>query len=191
MSKSEEYQRVWHDYETAYGGTPATPREIVDWGVARGLLALPKIDPRAQLAEDMARAMREEYRTDPHTGRRYRANHAVRVTADGVQFALWADMRSASRNHMVKAFAQRRQQIVGDCLQLKTDVDVFNATRSFDEPVQLVLDFTDDIAELQVWVPEIPPGLFRKLWPVEYLMCPVPSGRQGQGAACASRVRPA
>ena len=28
--------------------------------------------------------------------------------------------------HFEKAFSQRRQQIVGDCFQLKTDVDVCN-----------------------------------------------------------------
>ena len=35
-------------------------------------------------------------------------------------------MGFASHEHMEKAFAWRREQIVGDNLQLKTDVDVYN-----------------------------------------------------------------
>jgi hypothetical protein len=53
-------------------------------------------------------------------------------------------------------FVQRREQISreqisGDCTQLKTDVDVYN-TMNKDEPlIQLVLDFTDDVAEREAW----------------------------------------
>ena len=43
--------------------------------------------------------------------------------------------------------ADRRRQIVGDCRQLKTDVDSFNENRIPDAPIQLVLDFTADVAE--------------------------------------------
>ena len=51
---------------------------------------------------------------------------------------------------MERAFAQRRDQIIGDCLQLKTDVDVYNDLNRGKQPViQLVLDFTDDVAERQ------------------------------------------
>src|SRR5437660_6035509 len=48
-----------------------------------------------------------------------RAKHVARLDRDGKQMALWADMRTASRDHMETAFQQRRQQIVGDCHQLK------------------------------------------------------------------------
>ena len=49
---------------------------------------------------------------------------------------------------MEKAFAQRRDQIIGDCSQLKTDVDVYNELNAGKRPeIQLVLDFTDDVAE--------------------------------------------
>ena len=51
--------------------------------------------------------------------------------------------------HFVRSFGQRRQQIVGDCLQLKTDVDVYNDKRDLAEPIQVPLDFTLDVAELQ------------------------------------------
>jgi hypothetical protein len=45
------------------------------------------------------------------------------------------------------AFQQRRQQILGDCRQLKTDVDSYNDNYNDAEPLQMVFDFTDDLAE--------------------------------------------
>ncbi|MDQ2843126.1 MAG: hypothetical protein M3Y72_19220 [Acidobacteriota bacterium] len=49
---------------------------------------------------------------------------------------------------MEKAFSQRREQVIGDCLKLKTDVDVYNdLSRGTRPEVQLILDFTDDVAE--------------------------------------------
>ena len=60
---------------------------------------------------------------------------------------LWDDIRSASREFIERAFQLRRRQIVGDCKQLKTDVDSFNDNRPEQAPIQLLLDFTDDVAE--------------------------------------------
>jgi hypothetical protein len=82
-------------------------------------------------------------------GRRYRTKHAVRITRGGVQYSLWADIDAAPRSHMERAFAQRRQQIVGDCFQLRTDVDVYNDNHPDALPLQLVLDFTRDVEEMK------------------------------------------
>ena len=38
---------------------------------------------------------------------------------------------------------------MGDCRQLKTDVDSYNENRDPDEPVQLVLNFTEEVAEIE------------------------------------------
>ena len=59
----------------------------------------------------------------------------------------WAMMRYAQRPHMERAFTQRREQIVGDCCQLRTDVDVYNDINEAQPPIPLVLDFTNDVAE--------------------------------------------
>lgn len=70
----------------------------------------------------------------------------------GARLSLWGDIDdpNAPHEHFVKSSAQRRQQIVGDCVQLKTDVDVYNDNRTPDEPVQVVLDFTYDVEELML-----------------------------------------
>lgn len=45
---------------------------------------------------------------------------------------------------------QRRRQIVGDCFQLRVDVDHYNSLREDEADLQLVLDFTDDVAEMLI-----------------------------------------
>jgi hypothetical protein len=49
---------------------------------------------------------------------------------------------------MERAFAQRREQIVSDCVQLKTNVDAYN-DMSGEPGIQMVLDFSEDVAERQ------------------------------------------
>jgi hypothetical protein len=58
-------------------------------------------------------------------------------------------MRTASREHMEIAFQQRRQQIVGDCRQLKADLDSYNDNYNSGEWLQMVFDFTNDLAEIE------------------------------------------
>jgi len=110
------------------------------------MIEMPEVDPLDKLASDMSTALREEYATDKD-GRRYRVNHAVRVTKGGVQYTFWAIMKDAPREHMQKAFIQRREQIVGDCVQLSTDVEAYNALHEAQRPIQMLFDFRDDIKE--------------------------------------------
>lgn len=144
---NDKLQSIWHRYEAEREHKPSSAREAVQWAVEEDLLQLPRIDPYDVLAGQMANALREEIQTD-HKGRRYRVNHAVRVTKGGVQYTFWATMNYAPHDHMQRAFTQRREQIIGDCVQLKTDVDVYNDMNRGARPkVQLILDFTDDVAE--------------------------------------------
>lgn len=148
--RNDILQRAWHQYERQTGNLATDLRAVTEWAVSSGLLPLPKSDPYDILVEQMARALREEYATDAE-GRRYRVNHAMRVTRSGVQTTIWAILGHAPRTHMEKAFKQRREQIVGDCVQLKTDVDVYNGMNPAATPIQLPLDFTDDVAEREFW----------------------------------------
>jgi hypothetical protein len=148
VNKQETLQQAWHHFDDGQGHLPTSARQACEWAVAAGLLKLPEMDPYDLLAEEMSQALRTEYRTDEE-GRRYRVNHAVRVTKSGVQHTFWGVMGFADHSHMEKAFAQRREQIIGDCHQLKTDVDVYNDLNAGKKipKIQMVLDFTDDVAE--------------------------------------------
>lgn len=127
------------------------PHLVAAWAYKNGLHKPNTKTIIDAIASDIAQVFREEYRTDKN-GQRYRAKHAVRSKKGGKTLSLWADIddEQAPRDHFVRSFAQRRQQIVGDCYQLKTDVDVYNAKDSSQEPIQIHLDFTYDVEELQL-----------------------------------------
>src|SRR5258706_13654937 len=125
---------------------PASTRQIARWAINEGLWQPHPSAIVDRCAEELSRAMREEYITDPQ-GRRVRAKHAARVSEGGEQTTLWADMYTASPEHMAMALQQRRQQIVGDCWQLKQDVHSFNENVKPAQAIQTVFDFRDDLED--------------------------------------------
>ena len=147
-SYAEQMQAIVTNYIGAGQPWPANTRQIASWAIQNGRWAPQRSALVDQCADQLAQAMREEYITDPQ-GRRVRAKHAARVRQNGTQTSLWADIRTADRKHMEVAFQQRRQQIVGDCRQLKADVDSFNDNRAPERPIQMVFDFTRDLQELE------------------------------------------
>jgi hypothetical protein len=58
---------------------------------------------------------------------------------------LWIDIDDAPRLSMLKCAVQRREQMVGDALQLSLDLDHWNSANPDEEPIQVPLDFTDDV----------------------------------------------
>lgn len=141
-------QGIVNRYLEAKQPWPATTREIAAWAVKNNYW-LPQ--PSAvidQCANQLSRALREEHITDPQ-GRAVRAKHVAKMERNGEQVSLWGDIRTASRDHMNIAFKQRRKQIVGDCRQLKTDLDSYNENRNSGEPIQIGFDFTLDLEELE------------------------------------------
>ena len=146
-SMTEKILKAWHEYDARSDHKPTSMRQAAEWAVADGLLELPEVDPYDVLAEKMSNVVRAETKTDP-LGRRYRVNHAVRVTRSGVQYTFWGVMGFTPIGHMHKSFAWRRNQIVDDSFQLKTDVDVFNdLVEDKRHQFQLILNFTDDVVE--------------------------------------------
>lgn len=147
----EQIQHLVAEYIDAGESWPAPSRTIARWMIRtkrwdRGEATLVDL-----CARDIARALREEYHTDPQ-GRRVRTKHAARLPAipgSEEQMTFWNDIRTAPRDFMERAFKQRRNQIVGDCAQLKTDVDSYNDNASKSEPIQMLFDFTDDLAEME------------------------------------------
>ena len=127
---------------------PASTAEMAAWAVGNGRYDLPKQIVDKICARDMAQVLREEYFEDSK-GRRVRAKHPARFKSDGEQKVMWHDIREAPRGFMVRAFQLRRNHIVGECRQAKTDVDSYNDAHPREEPIQLPLDFTWDVAELQ------------------------------------------
>lgn len=148
LTLTEQRLRIVNDYRASSEAWPATARQIAAWAIRERRWTPATELAIAKCADELARAMREEVYTDPQ-GREVRTKHAARMVEKGIQTILWDDIRTAERRHMEIAFKNRRQQIVGDCSRLKVDVDSFNENRSPEAPIQLILDFTEDVAELE------------------------------------------
>jgi len=145
MNYNEQMQKIVDKYRGAGEIWPATTREIAAWAIHNKQWEAHGSEMINICTEHLARAMREEYIKDPQ-GRNVRAKHAARMH----QTVLWDDIRTASREHMKVAFQQRRQQIVGDCRQLKLDVDSYNENKNDGKPIQMVFDFTLDLEESEL-----------------------------------------
>lgn len=149
MSYIKQMQGLADEFYQTTGKVAATTKEMARWALRTGKWQRHEDAALRQCAQDFADAMREDYVTDPKTGRRYRRKHVAPVERSGKSEMLWADMATAGREFMESAFRLRRNQVVGDLFQLKQDVDTFNENFNKGERIQLPLNFEPDIDELE------------------------------------------
>lgn len=148
---NEQMLRIHKDFVAAGGVLPVTLDVLYEYAFANDKWQPQLSDQRKQFRKQMSQAMREDYFKD-EKGRRVRRHHAVIISGEDangkkITVSLWDVMDLAPQPHMEKAFAKRRRQIVGNCKQLKNDVDHDNESRGGDITFQLLLDFRDDVAE--------------------------------------------
>lgn len=145
-TKKEQGAGMLDRYLDEINPDPVSLDEVADWAVREGLFAPGPIDIRKLCRDVIAEGARAQKRFD---GKRwYRAKHAIKTNIGGVQLSLWADIdRNASRSFMEKSIAQRRRSVVDDCFQMKMDVDHYNEANFTLQPLQVVLDFSEDVAE--------------------------------------------
>lgn len=122
--------------------------KVYRWAAGNKLWKMRPEDEARTFRKQMADALAREHRRDSQ-GRRHRAKLPVRVSQGGVQKTLWEDIATMTPKVFQKNVAQRRRQIVGDCVQLATDVAHFNDERP-DAQIDLFLDFTDDVEERMI-----------------------------------------
>lgn len=141
----QNMQRIIRQYKEVSGETDVDMHKVAKFAAGLGWqLPKPK-SPLEILANQFSKAAREEVRRDSGTGRPYRANHALRFNHGGTQMTLWIDIDEAPRYKILKSLIHRREQMVGDGLQLSLDADHWNSINSTEEPINIPLDFTDDV----------------------------------------------
>lgn len=145
---NEQMQAIFDRYSAEVDGSPVSLDDVAAWAIEHHLYQPAPRDVVKLCREALAESLRQEKRTD-EKGRRYRAKHSVRDVIAGRQLSLWADIDTAPRSFMEKSFGQRRRSIVDDCFQVKQDVDHFNDEHTGEPPIQIVLDFADDVAEME------------------------------------------
>ena len=148
-TKSEEMLRIARLYVEQGGAEPIELNDLASFAIENGHWDKHGIkNLQLQLCKkDFSRAFREQYHVDPQ-GRNVRTYHAkIDYCGPKNQKTFWEDIRKATEEYASIAFHQRRSRIVGDCRQLKTDVDSYNDNNSHGGYCQLPLDFTEDVAE--------------------------------------------
>ena len=143
---NEQLLRIVDDYRAAGEPWPATREQMAEWAVANDRYELTRGMAVSQCAERLSRAMGLEHIKD-RKGRSVRKYYAARVRENGQLVMKWDDL-NAERPFMEMAAANRRNQVLGQCLQLKNDIDSYNDRRCPDQPIQMDFNFNIDLEEL-------------------------------------------
>ena len=153
MSKKREIQRLIRSYKDETGERQIDMNKVAKWAAGKGWpLPIPK-NPLDLLAKQFSEAAREETRRDAATGMPYRANHSFVTMHGSEQLHLWIDIDEAERGPFLKSAVTRREQMVGDGLQLTLDMMHWNRINPEKEPIDLPMDLSFDI-ELRLNAPD-------------------------------------
>jgi len=145
MTKAQQMQNIIKRYREETGKESVNMHDVAKYAAGMGW-PLPKPKTALErLAEQFSSAAREEVRKDEITGKPYRANLAVTTWQGSQQMTLWTDIDVAPRRVAHKSFQQRREQTVGDILQLTFDVMHWNRVNETEEEIVMPTDFTDDV----------------------------------------------
>jgi hypothetical protein len=143
---NDQLVNIVEDYRRAGQPWPATAEQLAEWAVAQERFQITRGMAVNQCKEKIARAMRLEHVRD-RKGRSIRKYYAARVRENGQLLMKWDDL-NAERPFMEISTANRRNQILGECRQLKNDVDSYNERCCPDQPIQVEFNFTTDLEEL-------------------------------------------
>jgi hypothetical protein len=143
----KEMQYIIRQWKEATGKHEIDMHEVAAFAHKMGWPLPPPITPLERLAKEFSQAAREETRQDEKTGQPYRVYHAFTPDGKGSQGMLWIDIDEAPRKIMVKSTVMRREQVVGDMVQLYLDLEHWNRTHPKDKPIVLETDVTPDVQE--------------------------------------------
>lgn len=143
MTRKEQNLKNVRQFEAEHNRKPFDLHEVYHWAVSNDLWAPPLDLAERRFIEEVSADLREEYITADN-GDRVRYYHAV---TRGRQGTLWANLDTGPKDHLFEGFTQRRKQSLGDCRQLRLDIDYCNRKRFVDSPIQMSFNFDADLAE--------------------------------------------
>jgi hypothetical protein len=144
VKKIEQFQNLINLYQQEKNKSDGIDmNDVAEWAMSRGVTAPKPKTPKELLAKQFSDAARLEHKKDETTGYSYRVYHAIK----NKQSTLWVDIHRAKRNQMHISLTNRRQMMIGDGLQLTIDQTIWNNLNPQEEPIQMVLDFSEDVQE--------------------------------------------
>jgi len=144
LSKSKDGIKWIELYRNKTGKKEIDMHEVARFALANGYEPPKPKTIEEVVARQLSRAARQHHKTDPDTGEPYRVNH--RIPGEKGQASIWINVDDGPpRNKMLISLSTRREQMVGDALQLTRDADRWNRVCPDQEPIQLPLDLTFDV----------------------------------------------
>lgn len=154
LTKNQQLMLIVDEYINSGQSWPAQSIDIAKWAIANKRYGLAKASLERQCAREISAAMAQVHHVDDQ-GRRVRTLHPAKISTQQGQLTLWGDIRSANRDHMEAAVKLKRERIIYQCKQAKTDVDSYNDSHPEEPPLQMPLNFTNDVKELESLEQEI------------------------------------
>ncbi len=144
---NEQLLQIWNEWEEATGEDANNPNDFIDWAISNGKLTPRPEDLRRIFRRQVSTALRQALKIDEN-GTTYRAKQCVSIIENGAQRTLWFDVDKGGTPQLRrKAARQRRDSIANDVYRAMSDVEHMNFQFPQDEPIQFVLDFTEDYNE--------------------------------------------
>ncbi len=157
-TRADNMRELLDEYLNEHGYAPVDPTDLFLWARRNGRWQPATRSLLKQFKDELQRAAREDFYTDPQ-GRTVRRKHAVVVKEGETRHSLWADIETAPPEHMRLSLQQRRRGCLGDVKQLKTDMDSYNDNNNPGPPIQMSFDFDQDLREMEEegTYPDAPP----------------------------------
>ena len=146
--RADYMRELLDDYLAAHGNMPVDPNDLFRWARRNGRWEPAARSLYQQFKDELQRAAREDFYTDPQ-GRTVRRKHAIVVKEGETQHSLWADIETAPPEHMKLSLQQCRRGCLGDVKQLKTDMDSYNENNNPGAPIQMSFNFDPDLEEME------------------------------------------
>lgn len=141
MSTTSERQRFIRYWMDKTGSAEVDMHEVAKMALEMGWKAPPPITEEDRLARLFKNAARQDVRYDTDTGRPYRGYHAVPVPATSGQLSFFyvdIDNPDTKPESFRKACVMRREQSIGDQVQLRLDQIHWNDQRPPEQQVEIL-----------------------------------------------------
>lgn len=145
MTRKERNLEIVRRFEKEHQRKPFDLHEVYRFARKHNLWPEPHDLAERKFIDEVAKDLREVY-IDNGEGDRVRYYHAV-VKGNGAQGTLWGNVWDLPQEHLETGFSQRRGQSLGDCRQLKLDIEFVNKVRFSARPIVMSFNFDEDLAE--------------------------------------------
>lgn len=147
MAYNDQILSAWAEWEVHTGSAANNPDDFISWAIANQKWTPRPIDVRQAMRRDLRRALRQQMKVDEN-GVTYRAKQCVISIENKQQIPLWFDVDTGGTPSLRrKAVKQRRDAIANDVYRAACDVEHMNYAHQSDDPIQFVMDFSEDCAE--------------------------------------------